>query len=194
MKLQTMKCPDCGGQLYFEEDQDVCFCSHCGAQVTKNSHQTITYRAIDEARIRETDNKRDIAIRQMEFQERREKRLRKTNLYWTLGISFGAPLLIFIVFQLIFNSESSKEYEAKKQEQIANGWISAGYYEDYRSKNYQSVIAMLESAGFTNIETIELNDYEALDGMLDTLVIGGETKFYPGDYFSPDVKIVVTYH
>ena len=33
MSLESMKCPSCGGQVYFDEDQEFAFCSHCGTQV-----------------------------------------------------------------------------------------------------------------------------------------------------------------
>ena len=36
MKLQGLNCPSCGSPLNFTEDQDFCFCSHCGTQVYKD--------------------------------------------------------------------------------------------------------------------------------------------------------------
>lgn len=36
MKLEGMNCPNCGSPLNFTEDQDFCFCSHCGTQVYKD--------------------------------------------------------------------------------------------------------------------------------------------------------------
>jgi hypothetical protein len=77
MKLQTMICPKCSGQLYFEDDQDTCFCSNCGTQVFKSDKgkRTYTYRTIDEAKIKEQEVKHDIAIKQLEFLERKEKNL-----------------------------------------------------------------------------------------------------------------------
>ena len=35
MKLDAMACPKCGAPLSFTEDQDFCYCSHCGMQVFK---------------------------------------------------------------------------------------------------------------------------------------------------------------
>lgn len=34
-KLETLKCPECGGPLNFTDDQEFCYCSHCGHQVYK---------------------------------------------------------------------------------------------------------------------------------------------------------------
>jgi hypothetical protein len=34
--LETMNCPRCGAPLHFDnEEQEYCFCSHCGIQVYK---------------------------------------------------------------------------------------------------------------------------------------------------------------
>ena len=46
MELKGMVCPQCGSELHFEENQDYCFCSHCGTQVYKNdtNKKTVVYR------------------------------------------------------------------------------------------------------------------------------------------------------
>lgn len=34
-KIESLKCPECGGPLNFTDDQEFCYCSHCGHQVYK---------------------------------------------------------------------------------------------------------------------------------------------------------------
>lgn len=59
MELKGMTCPKCGSQLNFTEDQDYCFCSHCGTQVYKNNtnETTVTYKEIDQAKLKEIEYK-----------------------------------------------------------------------------------------------------------------------------------------
>lgn len=75
--------------------------------------------------------------------------------------------------------------------------ISAGYYGDLIGENYKTVKAHFESAGFTNIELINLKDSGIAfwnDGKVSKISVGGKTDFEDTDYFDPDVKVVISYH
>ncbi len=55
----------------------------------------------------------------------------------------------------------------------------------------------LETAGFTNITTIDLEDAETLnvqDGSVESVIIGGLSDFKDRNYFDPNVPVVVAYH
>ena len=82
MKLQSMICPKCGGQLYFEEEQDTCFCSHCGTQVFKeeNGKRSFTFRTIDDAKIKTSEAERDIKLKELEYQEQNHSKRNRTLL------------------------------------------------------------------------------------------------------------------
>ncbi len=194
MELQTMICPKCNGQLYFESGQDTCFCSHCGTQVFRNDSgkRTFTYRTIDEAKIKEHEIVHDIAIKQIEYKERKEKKSFKQALI-VLGIILGLNVVLW-TFIISVSSSGEKEYQKIAAEMTTLGKISAGSEYDYKDKNYKSAIAMLETAGFTNIETVELNDASSKDGIIDTIAIGGKSDFKREDFWDPDVKIIITYH
>jgi len=64
--------------------------------------------------------------------------------------------------------------------------------------NYQEVIAQLQEAGFTNVETEVLNDLvlglTTKDGEVEKVAVDGDTLFSTDDKFSKDANIIVTYH
>jgi hypothetical protein len=77
------------------------------------------------------------------------------------------------------------------------GKISAGYYGDLVGQDYQFVEAHFRSAGFTNIELIDLNDSGIAfwnDQKVAQISIGGVTNFDSSDYFDPDTPVVISYH
>ncbi len=76
MELVSMKCPNCGALIYFEENQESCFCSHCGAQITMSdsNHKKYTYSEYDAARIKEAETYESIRKRELELEERKLNR------------------------------------------------------------------------------------------------------------------------
>jgi hypothetical protein len=70
--------------------------------------------------------------------------------------------------------------------------------EALKGENYQDVITLLETAGFTSIKTAILDDlvtgWMTKDGEVERVSVNGDTNFYSGSKFSVDAKIVVTYH
>ncbi len=69
---------------------------------------------------------------------------------------------------------------------------------ELKGSNYVEVIAQLESAGFTNIETTILDDlivgWLTKDGEVEQVAVGGETSFYADSKHDANVKIIITYH
>lgn len=65
-------------------------------------------------------------------------------------------------------------------------------------ENYQTVIPELKEAGFTNIDTKELDDlitgWLTKDGEIEEIKINGKTEFGANDSFKKDSKVVITYH
>lgn len=70
--------------------------------------------------------------------------------------------------------------------------------EDLEGEAYGDVVAILEEAGFTDIETVALGDL--ITGWLnkpdtvDEVEIDGVVSFDKGERFEPDVRIVINYH
>ena len=77
------------------------------------------------------------------------------------------------------------------------GKISAGYYDDLVGEDYKTVEAHFRAAGFTNIELVELDNAGIAfwkKGEVVVISVGGNTTFESGDYFDPDVKVIISYH
>jgi len=60
------------------------------------------------------------------------------------------------------------------------------------------VEAMLKGAGFTNVESIPLNDLTTglikKPGSVDSIVINNKKITNGGDRFSKDARVVISYH
>ncbi|MGL5917157.1 MAG: hypothetical protein ACRCZC_05590, partial [Culicoidibacterales bacterium] len=68
----------------------------------------------------------------------------------------------------------------------------------YQDENYQVVEMELERAGFTNIETEDLEDLKLAlgtkPGGIEQISIDGTTEFDAGTAYPKDVRIVIYYH
>ena len=69
---------------------------------------------------------------------------------------------------------------------------------DYAGQNYQTVIADLQKAGFTNIAEDVIADLTSSgslnDGTVELVSIGNSTDFSAKDKFEPSTDVIVTYH
>jgi hypothetical protein len=93
MNLESMKCPECGAPLHFDNaNQEFCFCSHCGAQVYKENNKWN-----DEMELKRL--KADYERRKLELDAEEDKRLGP----WVIALLFFmfAGLIIFYILALI---------------------------------------------------------------------------------------------
>lgn len=185
MKLKKIECPYCGGIVETElKERNTVFCTYCGQQIyvdndkkelnkniniNKNIHKHYTNEAdVIRAKNEENANRRD---------------------FKQIIILFGILILIPIAMYMgqFFNKMIAQN----------EGKVSAGYYSDLVGKDYKTVKAHFESAGFTNIELIDLNDTGLMfwnKDKVETISIGGKTSFDSTDFFNKDVKVVISYH
>ena len=70
MRLVSIKCPECNAPLSIEADAQECTCQYCGAKILLYDGASYTYRKIDEARINESNTKRDIKLRELDIKEK----------------------------------------------------------------------------------------------------------------------------
>ena len=181
MKLTKLVCPHCGGNLDVDlKERDYIHCPYCqnkievddGIQrieITKNIHKKYT----NEAKIVESKN---------EF--------RKTVLI--IGAYIALMLVLFIGIGI---SEFATKQSIKHA--IEEGKITAGNYDDLEGENYKTVKAHFESAGFKNIQLVELKDSGFAiwqKGKVVKISIGGNTTFTSNDYFDKKTKVVISYH
>ena len=66
---RTVKCPSCGAELTVKDgNRDFMFCEYCGTKVRLDDYQE-THRFVDEARIQESKDAKELEFKKME-QER----------------------------------------------------------------------------------------------------------------------------
>ena len=112
-----------------------------------------------------------------------EEKHREKKYSWV-----GLVLVYAALMGYLFWWGGSGDREAKKAAE--DGRISAGSDEDYVGENYEAVVDQLETLGFTNVKAIDLDDSGVTFWKADkveSVSIGGDTSFYSGDYFEPDV-------
>lgn len=188
MNLKQMKCPSCGAGIAVDlMGRSTAFCPYCGSQFSVDDGVTraeyhYSYNHTTSYHKRYTD---DAAIEKERRKDREDARDHRVIML-LIGV-----LLLFSFGHMLYE-------DAKEQKKIDSGMIQVGQSaEDLEGKDYHAVVAQLESAGFKNITTIDLDDSIILIRPADTIesvTIGGKADFYSDQYFDPDVPIVISYH
>ena len=92
---RTVKCPSCGGELTVkDENRDFMFCEYCGTKVRLDDYRE-THRFVDEARIQESKDAKELELKKMEQERWREEEDKKNGIK---GLIVGAIGLIVILF------------------------------------------------------------------------------------------------
>lgn len=188
MKIKTFRCPECQANIEIEEGRTFCYCQYCGCKIILDDekqeikiHKNInitknimhTNHHINDAEIIRETNK-----------EKRELRNWIAAIL-CLIISISIPFLMML------------KLDVEKKAAQSNGKINAGFYRDLIGENYKTVQAHFESAGFTNIDLIDLNDSGIAfwnAEKVESISIGGVTRFDSDNWFDPDTKVVISYH
>lgn len=187
MKLQQLKCPSCGAGMDIDvKGRDTVFCPYCGSQFAVDDGETkATYTYNVNYHERYTD---DAAVEKERRKDRENEREHKELKWFFIG--FGILMLLLVGIGII--------EDISDRVKRASGMVQVGQsYEDMEGQNYRAVVSQLESAGFKNITTIDLEDAILIIRPADTVEsvsIGGETTFYAHDYYDPDIPIVIAYH
>lgn len=86
--LVPLTCPKCGGSIQAPEGTNKCFCTFCGTQLfIDDGSRTVTYRTVDEARIKEAEIEKELEFKKLEIEEsRRPQRLKIVALLAIVGI------------------------------------------------------------------------------------------------------------
>ncbi len=192
MKLQAFRCPECNASLKLEDTRKFCFCEYCGCKILiddeKSENTTTTNINISKSITNTTHIIDEAKITKEILADKRDKRKTLSD-YFGLIIYFA--LMLSILLGLALYSGITKSI-AK-----SDGKIQAGSYSDLIGEDYRTVEAHFESAGFTNIELIELKDSGIAvwkKGQVSKISIGGVTDFDSTDWFDPDTKVVISYH
>lgn len=96
---RTVKCPGCGADLTVKDgNRDFMFCEFCGTKVRLDDYQE-THRFVDEARIRESKDAKELRIKEMEQERWRTKDANKTaaTYFKWLGIVIVILVIAYII-------------------------------------------------------------------------------------------------
>lgn len=96
---RTVKCPSCGGELMVKDgNRDFMFCEYCGTKVRLDDYQE-TRRFVDEARIKESENQKELELKRMEFEENKRKEDHKIG-FIAFGVAIGMIIICGILGEL----------------------------------------------------------------------------------------------
>lgn len=179
MKAKALKCPECGANLEIEKGQKNCSCDYCGYTfVVDDENRNATYNE------NITHTKRYINETKIEVAKINDRKNKRMYMFFTIILTVA---LIALLCVFVFPSSISK-IQGKKQ---------IGSCEELIGQNYKTVEKHFESAGFTNIETVDLNDSGIAFWNNEKVVnisVDGKTDFKSTDWYFPDVKVVISYH
>ena len=190
MKLHKLTCPNCGGMLNMKiaDDTTSVFCPYCGQRFWVDDEKreyTINKNINVQKNIslhkRYTDDADVIRAHSAAKKDHREFKL-------TIGLILISLLILVLVGGILFLNDEVSQSQGK---------VNAGYYKDLIGKNYETVEAHFEAAGFTNIQLVDLNDAGITfwrKNKVDTISVGGKIDFEETDWFYPDTPVIISYH
>lgn len=96
---RTVKCPSCGGELTVKDNnRDFMFCEYCGTKVRLDDYQE-THRFVDEARIQESKDAKELELKKME-QER--WRAENSNKSMATFLKLMGAIVVFLILYGIY--------------------------------------------------------------------------------------------
>lgn len=223
IKFISVKCPECGANLPMEEGRTEMFCSYCGTKVIMSNDNEHIYRHIDEASIKKAEAEKEIRMRELDLVEKADAQwsgLRKvlTVLWiiltliilalcivkWAVQDDFlngflmlfylGGPVIGgggYLIFKIIPDKEKDKAVSR------SGGIRFPKSLEPFEGKNYEAFKSALESAGFYNIQCVNLHDVRLLrrlEGRVESISVNGEKILTGGRVYMPNASITITYH
>lgn len=217
VRLISVKCPDCGAALQFEEGRQTAFCSYCGAKILLHNENEYIYRNIDEAGIKQAENDRIYMMKELEMEEKNEKHHRLLTFIWlfctialfavgfimisidpTNGDSPGWMMIVLGMAVGLWGAIFLSLGDKKKKNRNRPGYAQIpAQAENYENIHYSAVEAALRSAGFRNIRTINLGDLRLglfkRNGAVESVTIGGE-RVSSDEWHPQESPVIISYH
>lgn len=98
IKVNSIRCPECGASLPIEEGRKQIFCSYCGSKVIVTDENEYVYRHIDEAGVKKAETDRIVRLKKLEMKEKRNainQKMTKTKIKISFVLAtIGALMLI----------------------------------------------------------------------------------------------------
>lgn len=218
IRFISVKCPECGAALQFEEGRKTAFCSYCGAKILLHNENEHIYRNINEAEIRQAENDRAYMMKAFEIEEKADKHHRLLTIVWLI-----CTILLFAVGVTMI-SLGPKDSDDPGYMLILIGmgiglwgWLMLDNGNNKRSKNryrpgysmvpdlavnyenmhFTAVRDALRAGGFKNIKTINIGDLRLgilkKNGSVDSVTIDGE-PVSSDEWYRQDALIIISYH
>lgn len=217
VKFVSVKCPDCGADLDFEDGRTEGFCSYCGSKIMMENDNEFTYHYVDEAAVRKADTDKVVKMKMLEEGKNVTRLKLLLAIGWSiaggllivLGFAFGAlsgnensPLYMMCMIGLLVMMRSVhlwRSYYRSLDESIDFGdKIIIPEIGNLEGKSYKAIAVMFESAGFTNVRCVPLHDLKLgllkKAGNVESIVIDGKQLSSSKKRYSPDVSIIISYH
>lgn len=195
MDSYQIYCPSCGCNINADiNNREYVFCTYCGQKVY---FQKENVKKVQVEYHKRVTNEAEIIKEKKEIEK---MKYIGNGIKWVLKMVFLFAFIIFctaLYFSIIEPEIEDYRTNQKIAKAISEGKICAGSYWHLTNEDYRTVEAHLISAGFINIELIELNDLDvssSYKGKVETVSIAGNNRFGSDDYFDPDSKVVISYH
>ena len=218
IRLISVKCPECGAALQFEEGRQTAFCSYCGTKILLHNENEYIYRNIDEAGIKQAENERIYMMKELEMEEKDEKHHRLLTFIWLF-----CTIALFAVGFIMVSTDPTKDSDGPGWMMIFFGMIVGmwgaiflflgnkrkknrhrpGYAQvppqatQYENIHYTAVEAALRANGFSNIRSINLGDLRLglfrKNGSVESVTIAGE-RIAVDEWHPREAPVIITYH
>lgn len=80
IKLNSVKCPECGATLSIESGLATFFCTYCGAKIIATNENEYTYRLVDDAKVKQAETDRIVRMKELELEEREKYNTKKKSI------------------------------------------------------------------------------------------------------------------
>ncbi len=223
ISLTTLTCPACGASLSVEEGRDTVYCAYCRTPIKITNENEYIYRHIDEAGIKQAETERIVELKKLEMAERDRIAAEKTkSLKIKISLILGAIGIIMMTVGYMAGSASGDSesgfymlsmagffplmgaayiwlFSKDKDDDTYDGKIRVpSSIDDFESKSYVAVEAILKSAGFSNIRCVPLGDLRTgllkKPNMVESITVNGEDITISEKKYFPDSNIVISYH
>ncbi|MBP3762227.1 MAG: hypothetical protein J6I55_12290 [Ruminococcus sp.] len=197
MGFKTLKCPHCNPTISVNVPTDrYVSCIYCGQGFYADDGSKRIYKYNHNYSYSETKHHEiytnDADVIRARNEDKSERRA-FTFLLLLLLIAFficGFGAYIYPMLEEAYNNKLMEQA-------VEQGKISAGNSQELIGENYKAVEAIFESAGFTNVKTVDLDDSGVFlwkNEKVAQISIAGQTSFDENDYFDHDSNVVISYH
>ena len=217
VNMISIRCPECGADLDFEEGRKQMFCSYCGSKIMIDKDNEFDYRYTDVAAVKRANTDEIVKLKKIEI----GKRVADFKLKMAIVLSIVGVIVTIIGFLLGTMSGDEQSlwfflgflgllvcvaavllwisFFKSLDEAVDYGdKIKIPDLANYQQKSYLAMQAMFEEAGFTNITCVPLHDLKLgllkREGSIDSIMINGESAPLTRKRYSPDVSVIINYH